>query len=75
MAVVFESGITQPAHHLIGIAMTHLNHRPQLFAEQRGKFILTQIIQLNAQASMPGKGHFAERRKQAAVTAIMIGQQ
>jgi hypothetical protein len=37
--------------------------------------VISQFIDIQIDAAMAGEGHFANRRKQAAIGAVVIGQQ
>ena len=57
----------------IGIALVHLHHHAQLFGEQLADEIA--FGQVDAQSAMSGKGHFQQGDQQAAVGAVVVGQQ
>jgi len=52
-----------------------LHHHTQLLAEQGRDRIVAQTIQGDIDTGMPGKGHFRQGHQQAAVAAIMVGEQ
>ncbi|MNE22964.1 hypothetical protein D3C80_1161950 [compost metagenome] len=51
----------------LAIRRTYLNHRPQLFVEQRRQMIVTQPSNIHFHAAVAGKGHLSQSNHQATV--------
>ena len=74
ITVISQTGIMQYLQYLIGVVVPYLDHRTQLFIEQCSKIIFTQIIDLDSNTHMTGKGHLTECRHQTTIRTIMIRQ-
>ncbi len=75
MAVGAKAGFAQGHEHGIGVAMTHLNDRPQLLGEHGGEGVLAHHIEVDLHPAVRGEGHFRDGGEQAAVGAVVVGQQ
>ena len=54
--------------------MPNLDQGPQLLAEQGGRILPAEDIQLHREAAASGEGHFAEGREQPAVRSVVVGE-
>ena len=75
MHAVCQAVNRQNGFHRLTVCSAHLDHRPQLFIEQRGQTIIAQRGDICFQATVAGKGHFRQSHQQAAVGAVVVGQQ
>ena len=53
----------------------HLDHRAQLFVEQRCQRVVAQPLNIYLYTAVACKRHFRQRHQQAAVGAVVVGQQ
>ena len=75
MHAVRQAVNRQNGFHRLTVCGADLNHRPQLFVEQRGQMVVAQRGDIRFHAAVAGKGHFRQRDKQTAVGAVVVGQQ
>lgn len=74
VAVFAQARLAQRRQHLLGVAVTHLQYRAQLFAEQGRRVVLADVVERDSETDPAGEGHFAEGNEQAAVGAVVIGE-
>ncbi len=74
VAVAAQAGLTQPAQHLVHVAVAHLDHRARLLAEQAGDGVVAEVVEQHVEAAAAGEGHLAQGGEQAAVGAVVVGQ-
>jgi hypothetical protein len=53
----------------------HLDDRAEFLGEQRRDRIVAELVELDVDAGVAGEGHFAQGREQAAVGAVVIGEE
>ena len=75
MHAVRQAVNRQNGFHRLTVCGADLNHRPQLFVEQRGQMVVAQRGDIRFHAAVAGKGHFRQRDQQTAVGAVVVGQQ
>ena len=73
-----ESHGPQAITHHGQVGTSDLQHGTEFFGEQHPQYIgrraVTQRIEIQRNAAVGGKGHFGERGKEAAVTAVVVGE-
>ena len=77
-ATGFEPGGGELRQHEFGVLTVDLNDRAQLLGEQRidrADGVVGQPVELNLEPATAGEGHLQQRHDQAAVTAVVIGEQ
>ncbi|MOA29673.1 hypothetical protein D3C78_1507040 [compost metagenome] len=67
MYAIRQTVLRQQRFNGFAIRRTHLNHRAELFVEQRRQTIATQRSNIRFHAAVAGKGHFRQSDHQAAV--------
>ncbi len=65
----------QQGHHRFLVFTTHLDDGTQLLVEQGRQQVATDTIQLQVEATVTGEGHLHQGDEQAAVGAVVIGDQ
>ncbi len=75
MTMLAKTGVVQLLEHIVRLGVQYLDHYSQLLVEQQRKILSTQFVQLDADATAAGKGHFTDRDEQPTVGTVMIGQQ
>ena len=75
MHAVRQAVNRQNGFHRLTVCGADLNHRPQLFVEQRGQMVVAQRGDIRFHAAVAGKGHFRQGHQQTAVGAVVVGQQ
>src|SRR3569832_1399728 len=75
MAVFAQIRLVQRSQHFVGVAVAHLEHRTKFLVEQGRRGIAAQFIQCHVHAYTTGEGHFAHRREQATVGAVVVGEE
>src|SRR5690606_3186050 len=77
-AAITQAGGGQLAEYGFGIVLAHLDDRTQLLVKQGSRQIagiVGQHVQVDVDAAVAGKGHFRDGSQQAAVGAVVVGQQ
>ena len=77
-AAGFDTGHGELRQHLFGVFTAYLDHRPQLFREQRveGFYrLIDQPVELDFETGVRGKSHLQQRHQQATVAAVVVSQQ
>ena len=67
VTVFAQTRLAQCFQYGIGIAMPHLQHGTQLFAEQNGALVIAQIVQVCFKPAVAGEAHLTQGGEQAAV--------
>ena len=56
-------------------SVEHLDHRAQLLAEQQRQVVARERVEVDVEARAAGEGHLEQRDEQAAVGAVVVGEQ
>ena len=75
MHTVRQAVNRQNGFHRLTVCGADLDHRPQLFVEQRRQTVVAQRGDIRLHTAVAGKGHFRQGDQQAAVGAVVVGQQ
>ena len=74
-AVIGQTLLLQDLEHLVGVRVADLDDGAQLLAEERRQVIRPNRAQIHLQPAVARKGHLAQRREQAPVRAVVVGEE
>ncbi len=72
---VADAASRQQVLHRRQVRAAHLHHDAEFLVEQRPQRVVAGAIEVDIQPAVAGKGHLAQRCQQAAVGAVVVGQQ
>ena len=72
---VCQTVLRQNRFNRVAIRRTYLNHRTQLFIEQRRQTVFAKRCNVRFNAAVASEGHLCQRHQQAAVGTVVVGQQ
>ncbi|MNZ81562.1 hypothetical protein D3C78_1002340 [compost metagenome] len=75
MNIVRQAVLSKYLLYRCKLVSRNLDHRAQLFVEQRSQRIVAQRFDIHLHAAVAGKRHFRQRDQQAAVGTVMVSQQ
>jgi len=74
VAVAPQAGVVEPGEDFFGVAVVHLDHRPQFFGEQGGDgVVLGEGGEVDVQTQVAGEGHLRQGGQEPAVGAVVVG--